>query len=251
MNDAIYTIGGFIPAGYLSQNIFIQTPSPVNKKIKLSVQEAIYLNDYMMLDIMDANINKRPICFTSLYNNFFRDQMTQTGIVYTLDLDKDPKQITDDLAIKNLEKYILEKHVPVLSNYKSNQSFISFDGDNTLLALYFPVIRHYQLKKDTATAVKWLHRLLALAGNFSPEQVPTFKNLEALYLSLSNNEQAKKIMEMNAQWTYDAYKHPSSLKGFYSKASCTGLLTGYRDWLAKNYLESPVIYGLLEKINHE
>jgi len=124
------------------------------KPATIELKNYVFINDFIILDIIDNNILKRPVYTTNAADDYFSNYLTPSGIVYKINFSRKPSADPDTKEIKELEKFIAEKHMTVTSNYKESQSFVSFDGDNTLVSTHMAIIQYYLTKKDTATAKK-------------------------------------------------------------------------------------------------
>jgi hypothetical protein len=235
-------------ATYFSKKISIPTQLPKTKPASIEMKDYLFINDFLILDIIDNNLLKRPIYFTSRYENFFENYLTQSGIVYKLNLFKNIIADPDPKEIKDLEKFITEKYIPVTSNYNGPLSFVSFDGDNAFAALYFPIIQYYLSKKDKLNAKKWMSQFTATAPGISMEQLPAFRMLSYLAIEAGDKALAKKIIEMDAQYTFDAYQNPSALKGFYSRKRCVDAINQMQSSLQQMSESSDIVAGIYQKL---
>jgi hypothetical protein len=235
-------------ATYSSKKTIALTPLTNNKPMTIELKGYLLLNDFMILDIIDNNLLKRPIYFTTAYTSYFDNYLTRSGIVYKLNpfknaaLDPDPKEI------KGLEKFITEKYIPVTSDYSGSKSFVSFDGDNAFAGLYFPIIQYYLSKKDQLSAKKWMDQFNAKASKLSLDQLPAYRSLSYLAIQTGDNALAKKIIEMDAQYTFDAYQHPSPLKGFYSRKRCIDAINQMQSSLQQMNESSTIVADIYQKL---
>jgi len=242
-------INEIVSATYPSKKVVLNTASLKNKKIAIDVKDYMFLNDFLILDIVAYNLTKRPIYFTSSYNTYFDNYLTQSGIVYKLNIEKDTKAEVDVKEIQGLQKFIAEKYVPVLSNYKDPQTFISFDGDNSCLNIYSEIIQYYLNKKDDLAVKKWTGLLISKIPDFSIDNIITFRFLEPLLIKLGKNALAKKIIELDAQYAFDSYQHPSSLKGFCSKQTCLELINKLQSLLQSINESSSLVAAIFQKLS--
>jgi len=238
-------------ASYPVKKVFVKPPFPATKPITVELKQYLLLNEFLMLDIIESNMAKRPVYFTTATDTYFDNYLSPSGIVFRLNPSKNPLIDFAPGEIQALEKFVAEKYIPVTSNYKSIPNFISFDGDNTLFSLYSTITRYYIFKKDKANIKKWSDLLAAKISGFSTEQTPSLRFLVSLFLEAGSNILAKKLMEADARWTYDAYKNPTALQGFYSRKRCMDTFSYYETALKNLNTESEVISGLLEKISAE
>lgn len=222
------------------------TPANLGKQIEIrfSLNKQYYFNnDLAMFDIIANNINKHPIYFTSLYGNPFEQNLMQKGIVYKLVSDDINLPLQRTIETKGLEKFINEIYTPVLSN----DSIISFDGDNAFFGLYYTILNYYLQKSDTANLKPWLSKLNAACPKIYSTQINIARNLAYYLLEAGESNKALIIVSQYAQWLNDAYTHPNSLSGFYSKEKYLEELTKTRNYLISKNLFSPKIDHLLEE----
>lgn len=217
----------------------------LNKNIFLGLNKNYYfINDIAMLDIICNNINKRPIYFTSTSDVTFEKNLIQKGIVYKLIAENINTPTQRKIEVKELEKFIDAKYIPVLSN---NSDLISFDGDNTFFGIYYQIFNYYLEKKDTATFRKWLHKLDAVCPKINSAQINTGRHLAYYFIEAGETDKGLAIANQFAQWLYNAYINPSALTGFYAKEKYIDVLTRTKKYLLSKNLSSSVIEDLLEK----
>ena len=230
-------------------------PVTINKTTQTSVQKNIvfnlsknyyFLNDIATLDIISNNISKRQVCFTSLIGNYFEKNIMQKGIVYKLITEDINLPVQNNLQVKELEKFINEKYIPVLSN---NKDLTSFDGDNTFFNTYYTVFNYYLEKKDTISLKKWLGKLDAACPKINNTQINIAKNLAYYFIEVGNIKKGLDITNQHAQWLYEVYSKPSSLNGYYFKENYRDELTKMQKYLASKNLNSTIIDSLLEKLD--
>jgi hypothetical protein len=236
---------------YTSRHFVMNDGASMTKPVVISVGVYILINDLMLLDIINSNITKRPIYFTSPSVAYLGDYLTQSGIVYRLNLKKNKAAEPDAAEILGLQNFIAEKYVPVLSDYKSEKTFISYDGDNTLISLYAPIIQYYFSKNDKLNGNKWLTRLTGKITDLDNTSIANLYALSGLYIVADKVAKAQQILEIAAKKVFDAYKYPSSLQGFYSKERCREMIGNFQQFLLTKGARSTVIDGLYEKVSNE
>ena len=241
----------FTPSTYQSKNILIKNLLSKNKISNITLKDHIFINDFLMLDIIEYNFLKRPIYFTTNTDTYFDNYLTQSGIVYKINLQKNIKAAFDDKEMKDLILFINKVRIPVTSNFKNAQTFVSYDGDNTTVRIYASVIQYYFSKKDSLNTKKWSDLLLSKIVDFSTEQIPSFRYLGMFFLEINEKDAAKKIMEMDAQYIFDACKNPSALKIYYSKKSCTDAIELLENYLQSKNINSSIVSELLIKAKAE
>jgi len=234
---------------FSSNSVLISTPYAKNKSIPITLKNYLVLNDLVMLDIIDCNIKQKPIYFTSNYDNFFDKYMTPSGIVFKVNINKDTNEVYNIKIVKDLEKFVTQKFIPITSDYSSEKTFVSFDGDYTIAYLYKYIIEYYLSVKDKTNAVKWTNDLKKNIEGFSINQSNSFICLLDLLLQTDNQEMALKLIESYAAWVTNAYKSPNSLYGYYSSYRYNETIENLKNTLNYFELKSDFIEGLIDKID--
>ncbi len=223
------------------------TNAPVGaapKIISFDLEEkGFFLNDIAMFDIILNNSLKRPVYFSSSSGLLFEKNLVQKGIVYKLVAEDINSALQSAAEIKALEKFVNEKYQPVLSN----DSLLSFDGDNTFFATYYRIFNYYLGKEDAATFKKWLHKLNTICPKIHNEQMNAAKSLPYYFIEADDTERGLALIDQYAIWYNKVYSNPSSLKGFHIKETYKRELTKTRDYLAKKKLHSTVLDNFLNQ----
>ncbi|HMI79278.1 MAG TPA: hypothetical protein VK484_10825, partial [Ferruginibacter sp.] len=240
---------------YPYTTVSLTLPAPGNKVATPAVQKNIlfnlnknyhFLNDIATLDIIVNNINKRPVYFTSRYSNLsFEKNLMQKGIVYKLIAEDVDLPLQKNAEVKGLEKFIHEKHIPVLSN---DIGITSFDGDNTFFGLYYSIFNYYLGKRDTVTFKKWLYKLNATCPKINSTQIPVAQILAYYFIEAGDTKKGLAITDQYAQWLNNAYTKPGSLTGYYSKEKYTDELNRTKSYLVSKGLTSALIDRLFVNI---
>lgn len=232
---------------FSSDNVVINTPFAKNKSIAITLKNYLYLNDLVMLDIIDCNIKQKPIYFTSNYDNFFDKYMTPSGIVFKVNINKDTNEVYNSKIIKDLENFITQKFIPVTSDYTSEKTFVSLDGDNTIASIYKYIIEYYLSINDKTNAIKWTNDLKKNIEGYSINQSNSFICLMGLLIQTDNQEMALKLIESYATWVTNAYKSPNCLYGYYSSYRYNETIENLKNGLNYFELKSDYIESLIEK----
>jgi hypothetical protein len=232
---------------YRSKKISIPFALAKNKAAAVELKDYLFINDLLIFDIIDNNLLKRPIYFTANYDNYFENYLTPSGIVSKLNLQKTSAE-PDYKEIKDLEKFITQKHIAVTSNYSSKQTFVSFDGDNTMGYMYLTVIQYYLSKKDKVSAKKWMNIFASTLNSLSINQIPSYRYFANIAIETGNNALAKKIIELDAQYTFDAFQNPSALKGFYSRSRCIDAINRLQLALQQINESSKILNDIYQKL---
>ena len=233
---------------FSSNSVLISTPYAKNKSIPITLKKYLYLNDLVMLDIIDCNIKQKPIYFTSNYDNFFDKYMTPSGIAFKVNINKDTNEVYNIKIVKDLEKFVTQKFIPITSDYTSKKTFVSIDGDYTIAYLYKYIIEYYLSVKDKTNAVKWTNDLKKNIEGYSINQSNSFICLLDLLIQTDYQEMALKLIESYATWVTNAYKSPNCLYGYYSSYRYNEIIENLKNTLNHFELKSDFIEGLIEKI---
>lgn len=239
---------GPVIAGYPSKKIIIPPAVPAGKPITIELKDYMLINDFLILDIIDNNILKRPVYTTNGYNDYLSNYLSPSGIVYKINFLKKPGTDADTKEIKGLEKFIAEKHVAVTSNYKGPQSFVSFDGDNTTVAMYTTIVQYYLAKKDIPTAKKWIAQMASKFNDLSANQPLACKVIGFLAMQTGDKGLAKKIIEIDVQNTFDAYQNPSSLKIYFTRKRCVDYINNLQLELQHINETSTIVADIYQKL---
>lgn len=216
----------------------------IKKTTSFELNESYYLiNDIALFDIVLNNISKHPVYFTSTKNPFEKKLMQQ-GIVYKLILQDLSRQILNNMEVKALEKFIVEKYIPVLSN---DGDLISFDGDDTFFNLYYCIFNYYLEKKDTVNFKKWLYKLDAACPKINATQIKSAKSLAYYFIEAEEISKGLAIAKQYIQWLYWVYTDPGSLTGFYFRETYIDELTKLKDYLASKNLAISLLDNLLKE----
>ncbi len=230
--------------GYSSKNIYMITPDLKAKTLNIKLKDYIFLNDLIMLDIIESNLFIRPVYFTAAFETYFDEYLTRSGIVYKLNPSKDISIGQSLQEITELEDFVNQKYVPVLSN---EIDIISPDGDNSFFYLYYQILDYYLEKKDIPVLKKWLGKLEANCPEIISVQINSAKSLAYYYIEAGDTKKGIKIINQFAQWLYDNYTLPNSLNGYYSRESYINELLRTKEYLASKNLNSTLIDSLLKK----
>ncbi|GAB2836225.1 hypothetical protein [Ferruginibacter profundus] len=235
-------------AAYSSKQIIIPPAIATAKPATIELRNYLFINDFLILDIVDNNFLKRPIYTTNAADDYLSNYLSPTGIVYKINFSRKPGADPDTKEIKALEKFIAEKHMVVTSNYKESQSFVSFDGDNTVVSTHLAIIQYYLSKKDTSTAKKWVQLMAGKFNDLSVNQPLACKVLSFLAAQAGDKALAKKAIEWDAKNTFDAYQHPSAVKGFFSRKSCVDYINRLQLTLQNINEPSTIVSDIYQKL---
>jgi len=216
-----------------------------NIPIKLS--DYLYNNHLLMLDIINDNINKRPIYFTSSITDLFDDHLLQQGIVYRLfPMNPATKKTFLKKEISNLEKFADSVYKPVISFNLNNARNVSADGNNVFFQLYSRIADHYIEEGDIKKAGNWLTKVARSFTEVNTENMPMAYTLVNSLLKV-DKEKAKRYMEIYGAYFFDKYTKPTATKGYISKQECLENLNSIKNYLDQQKIGSPLLDVLIKK----
>jgi hypothetical protein len=208
-----------------------------------------YVSDIVTLDIVNQNINTRPICFTSAYPGHFDDQLIQQGIVYRLfPVENTNKEIIAKKEIKALEKFNDSIYKPVTIFSMNGQKHISYDGNTAFFLLNSKIADYYCDNNNIPAAAARLKKAEALLKGITIDNMPTATVFLNSYFKVDTGK-VKHYAEIYSQYLYDQYAHPGSLKGYLSKDKCAETIHRYFDFMKSKGIESDVIETILNELD--
>ena len=108
------------------------------------------LNELLLFDIIEQNINTRPILFASV-DEKFKNYLQFDGILYQLLPINENDSISQEISISNMEKN-LNNNIQTLSyNLKD---ILNFDEDRYIMNYFNLIISFYLEKGDKQSALK-------------------------------------------------------------------------------------------------
>lgn len=234
----------FIKPTYAEKIIRLQK---ANTTITIKLNNYLYLNDLMVMDIIESNLADREIYFTSNYDSYFKKDLMQEGICFKLNFIKNTLAKKSEIAA--LEKFIQEKYISITSDYSSTPNFILTDGDNTFVSMYTTILEYYDSKNDKINFNKWAEKFITKISNFSLQQTPSLSIAAEMIVKCNNNKVALKIIELSAEHTFYAYQNPSYLTFFYSKNNCKMKMLRLQALLESAKQKSSYLNDLILKLN--
>ena len=163
---------------YPSKYFYLKVNNDLEYKFNKSY---LSLNDIILLDIVNSNINKRPIAFTSVTENLFKDYVTFNNLNYNLNTTK--------TGVENYNEILNFKtkfYKPIYTSLNEGSKYISYDGDATVFGLYYYLIKYNFENKDNDEVNKYINELI----NFNFPKTSNDLNYLIIY-SLYNTVQFK------------------------------------------------------------
>lgn len=217
---------------------------------KLTVKTGNYmlLNDVLILDIVNTNLNKRPIYFTTAYyTKFFDSSLLQQGIVFRLiPLNKAERSAAAIQEIKALEQFATVVYKPVVDFNVGGTRHHSYDGSNAFLSLYTKIAAWYQQKNNAVKVRSWIKKLNDIAPALTVDHIPAAYDLLGIYKQY-DKQQLEKDAATYAEWTYQRATRFSAITGYLSREDCirnlafmidSGLAPGINEKVLRPMMES-------------
>ena len=216
-------------------------------KIKFALKKAFYLNEILMLDIINSNINSRPIYFTS-DESILSDHFLLSGINYKLVTENIRSADVQKKEEADMEKFFNEKYIPVLSN---DSGFISYDGDGSFILLHATALSFYKEKGDTDNLRKWANSFYK--GWYASKRETSFSlfSFGFYFIEAGYNKRGLEIMEEVADWMYKLHLAPDATKGYTSSEDCRSKIAGMQNYLSSKDISSIKIDVIANKLDQE
>ena len=216
--------------------------------ISFELKQYLYISDLMIFDIINENINTRPIYFTVSNPDYFADNLLQQGVVFRLfPINNTIRAAISKKEIKSLEKFTDSIYQPVVSFNVSGTKNISADGNNVFFQMYSRIAGFYKEEGDIIKTAFWLSKASNLLPEITSDNMPAAYQFIDLY-SKADKQYTKKYMEIFAAYQYDKYIHPSAIKGYLSKDDCLYYLNAFHAYLEQEKIPSNEIDLLLSKL---
>ena len=223
--------------------------NPTSSKISFELRSDNSLSDLAIFDIINENINTRPVYFTYSFPNYFENNLVQQGIVFRLfPMKNENKAIIAKKEIKALEKFADSIYKPITVFDVNGYKNISDDGINAIFVLYTKIADQYRDPGDSAKAKKWLKKTEALIPVISNDYMDMASFLIDSYLRL-DKQKVKQYAEMYAQYIYAKYRNLNSANGYLSKDNCLKKLKGLKDLFKEQGIESDIVDALLKQLD--
>lgn len=223
---------------YPSKYFYLKVNNDLEYKFNKSY---LFLNDIILLDIVNSNINKRPIAFTSVTENLFKDYVTFNNLNYNLNTTK--------TGVENYNEILNFKtkfYKPIYTSLNEGSKYISYDGDATVFGLYYYLIKYNFENKDNDEVNKYINELI----NFNFPKAYNDLNYLIIY-SLYNTVQIKKaipFIENRASLIRDHYFKPSALKGYISKESALSQINQLIEMLKESKIKNDKLLLIKQEI---
>jgi hypothetical protein len=221
-------------------------------KISIELTDYILLNDFMILDILNSNLDSRPICFTSTESFLPKGFMQREGLIYRfLPLNEKLKDVNAKTEISKTEAYLLKNNKPILAAYYDREKYYEDALFGKHSDLFATIITYYNENNKPDKSNEWASRYLA---SFDPISIryslSDIVMAEAL-LKTSFQKQAVSLLENIATNLVAGYKNHDLFPLIYKKDTCKQYLEFIKSILSAKNQSSDVLEKLIEEFNKE
>lgn len=245
-----------IKATYPVQNIYL-TVDPLKLKklvsvpglgetIRFKLPNYLTLDQLLILDIIQNNIYKRPICFTAeadLINGYLQ----QLGSVYVLLPLQEKKN--GSVNVNSMENYLQRNFSFVRSVTNKTGIAPASNYELTNYNLIARLAEVYLAMGDSAKAKEWLDNLKEFRQSKFLPGINTY--LGYVYLLSGDIQTGLNILTETAAYIEEVYHNPSSLHPILDKATAKEYFSQIQTQLNIWKLESEEIRRLKEKVDKE
>jgi len=216
--------------------------------INFSLKQYLYINDLLMLDIINTNINTRPIYFTSNSTGFFDSNLMQKGIVFQLfPLSNTNRAEVTKQETRALEKYADSIYKPVISFKSKEAENISIDGNNVFFQLYAAIADYHKMLNHPAKAANWLEKASSSYPMISEKNMPGAYAFINVFVKI-NNDKVKEYCETYAGYLKRKYTYPTAKEGYLSREEYLHNLQGLRDLFQQEAIDPAKIDLLINNM---
>ena len=211
----------------------------LGNSIRFHLGDYVTIDQVMMLDIIQSNIYKRPICFTYDWE-LCQGHLQRKGMLYQLlPLDAKKSAIVKAKSISQMEAFLLNGFQFIPSTDLSTGVAPDENYDQTNYFLIGQLVEWYHSKGQKEKAQTWLNKLkAAYKNNFPPS---TISYLGYLFFLTGDSTKAMQVFEENAALLYQLYQNPSPLYPLFTKESAKLAVSKLQMELGYMKLKSPVI----------
>jgi hypothetical protein len=223
---------------YPSKYFYLKVNNDLEYKFNKSY---LFLNDIILLDIVNSNINKRPIAFTSTPESLFNDYVIFNNLNYKLNTVKmSESNYNEVINFKN------KLYKPIYTSIMDGSNYISYDGDASVNGIYYFLIQYNIENENIDEANKFINELISFNA---PKDFIGFNNL--IIYSLYRTQQTKKaipFLENSAILIRDKYFKPSAIKGYVSKKTALAQVNQLIEMLKESKLKNEKISMIKQEI---
>ena len=170
--------------------------------------EYLMLNELLLFDIIEQNINTRPILFAA-EDEKFKNYLQFDGILYQLLPINENDSTSKEISIFSLEKN-LNNNIQTLSYNLKDNSNVYFD---TYIVNHFnSIISFYLEKGDKLTALKRAKEALLIIDKIQIDLNSGLILFSELLLKLDQKDSAVKVLHLFINSMVDNWIYPNALK---------------------------------------
>lgn len=173
--------------------------------------EYLLINDLIMLDIVQQNINTRPITFTTIEPKF-ENYLQENGINFQLLPIKENDEVSNKTTIESIEKNININIQAIAFNLKGAIKTSTIYGEDFIIGQYNKLIKYYLSIDEKETALKKAREAIDLSEKININPYQDIIEFADLLGKLNQKEAAARILHRLSSSVVDAWVYPSSLK---------------------------------------
>ena len=176
----------------------------------LSFQNGDYLSkkDIVLFDIIEQNINSRPIMFSNA-EDVFKSYLQFDGILHQLLPLTENDTISKQISIANMDRN-LNVNIQTLSYNLKGRANV--DYDRYIISHFNSIISFYLEKGDKVTAIKKANEALLVIDKIKFDFMPNLIGFSELLLKLEQKDAAIKVLHLFVNSMIDNWVYPNSLK---------------------------------------
>lgn len=196
----------------INQNEFskISGQSKLSSFFNFPIGNVLFLNTLIQLDIVETNINSRPILFTNS-EILFSTSLQSNGITFQLLPINSDDSISIESTIKDIEKNLNTNISSLSINLKGAISASSYT-DDSIFDQYNTLIQYYLNKNDRAKALKLTSEALLFYDKINIQPSEAAIEFAELLVNQDKKESASKVLHKLTNAITDYWIYPSALK---------------------------------------
>ena len=209
-----------------------------------------FINDLLVLSIIQTNLGKRPIYFTSLPTDYINDaDFHQQGINYKLSIRKeDGNNIPSKYVLKeNLINFVENKFIPVLST----DSLTSYDGDNCFAQIYAEISQLYYNEDNIEMAQDWIQKAINLIPNPNLFDITGLSIIASQCITVGNFKNAKKFLDIAYRTKTANYFLKNGLSTYLPKNAIIEEIEKIISFYNLNNLDDSILKDCVKKLTDE
>lgn len=228
-----------------------QKTTPASKQTKdilVTLPEFIFLSDIMILDIINTNLYKRPVYFTSNYEPLAR-HLQQEGFVFKMVIDTSiAGEMTPTEAL--LTEKALNTQIQLTPPYTGGSAPHPGDyADNYYLSACDRLAQYYFEKAIPGKARIWAKKANEYSISRNALTSYAIVTMSEILLKTGENNMAIQWLEKMAMQIENNFNHPSSLVLYLNKPMSASYVLMIQSALSKHNITSQVIDGVVQRLS--